>query len=121
MHRVSAYDRDSDGLIENDGFPDQTYDIWTVTGPSAYTAGLWVAALAACVQLGEVQCAHKVVYRRDELMTLAFVAVLEFQYSGGIRLLGTSTRLISILEYCLCIIFIRYSHYAIPQTNSGAP
>ena len=68
MHRVSAYDRDDDGLIENDGFPDQTYDIWTVTGPSAYTAGLWVAALAACVQLGEVMCTLNVVYKRGELM-----------------------------------------------------
>jgi uncharacterized protein (DUF608 family) len=31
------FDKDGDGLIENSGFPDQTYDIWTVEGPSAYT------------------------------------------------------------------------------------
>lgn len=49
MASMDKYDRDSDGLIENDGFPDQTYDIWTVTGASAYTGGLWVAALSAMV------------------------------------------------------------------------
>ncbi|KAG5182105.1 hypothetical protein JKP88DRAFT_319856 [Tribonema minus] len=47
MRVAEAWDTDDDGLIENQGFPDQTYDIWTATGPSAYTGGLWVAALAA--------------------------------------------------------------------------
>jgi hypothetical protein len=37
---VETFDRDGDGLIENSGFPDQTYDIWTVQGPSAYTGTL---------------------------------------------------------------------------------
>ena len=27
------YDTDGDGLIENSGFADQTYDAWPVTGP----------------------------------------------------------------------------------------
>lgn len=27
------FDLDGDGLIENSGFADQTYDGWTVTGP----------------------------------------------------------------------------------------
>jgi hypothetical protein len=34
---TQEFDLDKDGLIENSGFPDQTYDIWTVEGPSAYT------------------------------------------------------------------------------------
>ena len=51
---LAAFDLDGDGLIENSGFPDQTYDIWTVEGPSAYTGGLWVAALTAMAALGEV-------------------------------------------------------------------
>ncbi|KAE9446826.1 hypothetical protein C3L33_21281, partial [Rhododendron williamsianum] len=38
---------DGDGMIENDGFPDQTYDTWSVSGVSAYCGGLWVAALQA--------------------------------------------------------------------------
>jgi non-lysosomal glucosylceramidase len=38
---------DKDGMIENEGFPDQTYDTWSVSGVSAYCGGLWVAALQA--------------------------------------------------------------------------
>lgn len=41
------WDRDGDGLIENGGFPDQTYDAWVMTGPSAYCGGLWIAAIAS--------------------------------------------------------------------------
>ncbi|KAG6521629.1 hypothetical protein ZIOFF_018754 [Zingiber officinale] len=44
---MDQFDRDGDGLIENDGFPDQTYDAWTVHGISAYCGCLWLAALEA--------------------------------------------------------------------------
>ena len=47
MDRLEKFDRDGDGMIENDGFPDQTYDTWAATGVSAYSGGLYVAALAA--------------------------------------------------------------------------
>ncbi|XP_045447405.1 non-lysosomal glucosylceramidase [Melitaea cinxia] len=47
LRRAVAWDRDGDGLIENGGFPDQTYDAWIMTGPSAYCGGLWVAAISA--------------------------------------------------------------------------
>ncbi len=32
MAYVSQFDRDGDGMIENDGFPDQTYDAWSALG-----------------------------------------------------------------------------------------
>jgi len=35
MAATAKHDKDGDGLIENSGFPDQTYDIWSVKGPSA--------------------------------------------------------------------------------------
>ncbi|CAL8240337.1 unnamed protein product [Merluccius merluccius] len=47
MESEMRFDLDGDGLIENSGYADQTYDAWTVTGPSAYCGGLWLAA--ACV------------------------------------------------------------------------
>ncbi|XP_021287573.1 non-lysosomal glucosylceramidase-like [Herrania umbratica] len=47
MAFMEQFDSDGDGMIENQGFPDQTYDAWTVTGVSAYSGGLWVAALQA--------------------------------------------------------------------------
>ena len=28
LARLERFDRDKDGMIENDGFPDQTYDTW---------------------------------------------------------------------------------------------
>jgi len=40
-----TFDKDGDGMIENEGFPDQTYDTWSATGISAYCGGLWVATL----------------------------------------------------------------------------
>lgn len=57
MEYMDQFDRDGDGLIENDGFPDQTYDTWTVHGVSAYCGCLWLAALQAAaamaLQLGD--------------------------------------------------------------------
>ena len=47
LTRLSARDRDGDGLPEHDGLPDQTYDTWPMHGPSAYGGSLWLGALAA--------------------------------------------------------------------------
>ncbi|XP_059449873.1 uncharacterized protein LOC132180902 [Corylus avellana] len=47
MAYMDQFDKDGDGMIENEGFPDQTYDIWSASGVSAYSGGLWVAALQA--------------------------------------------------------------------------
>ncbi|GFP81252.1 non-lysosomal glucosylceramidase [Phtheirospermum japonicum] len=44
---MDQFDKDGDGMIENEGFPDQTYDAWVVSGVSAYCGGLWVGALQA--------------------------------------------------------------------------
>ncbi|CAK9141461.1 unnamed protein product [Ilex paraguariensis] len=60
---MEQFDRDNDCLIENDGFPDQTYDTWTVHGISAYCGCLWLAALQAAaamaVQLGDKPFAER--------------------------------------------------------------
>jgi non-lysosomal glucosylceramidase len=47
MERVATFDRDGDGLPEHDGRPDQTYDTWPMSGPSAYGGSLWLASLRA--------------------------------------------------------------------------
>lgn len=63
MEYMEQFDRDGDGLIENDGFPDQTYDTWTVHGISAYCGCLWLASLQAAAamahHLGEYAFAKK--------------------------------------------------------------
>ncbi|XP_072955535.1 uncharacterized protein [Typha angustifolia] len=53
MDYMDQFDRDGDGLIENDGFPDQTYDAWTVHGISAYCGCLWLAALQAAATMAQ--------------------------------------------------------------------
>ncbi len=49
---LKQFDRDGDGLPENDGVPDQTYDTWPMRGPSAYCGSLWLAALRAAEAIG---------------------------------------------------------------------
>lgn len=51
---MDQFDKDGDGMIENEGFPDQTYDVWSVSGVSAYCGGLWVAALQAASALARI-------------------------------------------------------------------
>jgi non-lysosomal glucosylceramidase len=49
------------GVPENGGYPDQTYDDWVTTGVSAYSGGLWLAALRAAEEtartLGDTKAA----------------------------------------------------------------
>jgi non-lysosomal glucosylceramidase len=52
LDHVASFDRDGDGLPEHDGDPDQTYDTWPMSGPSAYCGGLWLAALRAAIEIG---------------------------------------------------------------------
>jgi len=51
MAYLAALDHDGDGIPENEGVPDQTYDTWPVTGVSAYSGGLWLAALKAASEI----------------------------------------------------------------------
>ncbi|KAF0900799.1 hypothetical protein E2562_035296 [Oryza meyeriana var. granulata] len=54
MAYMDQFDRDGDGMVENEGRPDQTYDLWSVSGVSAYTGGLWVAALQAAAAMAGI-------------------------------------------------------------------
>jgi non-lysosomal glucosylceramidase len=51
LEHLRQYDRDGDGIPENDGYPDQTYDVWVVRGESAYCGGLWLAAVRAAEEI----------------------------------------------------------------------
>ncbi|KAJ1403319.1 hypothetical protein B484DRAFT_227788 [Ochromonadaceae sp. CCMP2298] len=46
MRSTELFDTDGDGMIENSGFPDQTYDIWTAKGVHAYCGGVSPACCA---------------------------------------------------------------------------
>ena len=51
---LKQFDRDNNCLIENDNIPDQTYDYWTMYGPSTYCNGLWLASLAAAIEIAKI-------------------------------------------------------------------
>jgi non-lysosomal glucosylceramidase len=50
---LRKYDKDSDGIPQNEGYPDQTYDEWVVRGDSAYSGGLWLAALRSAEEIAK--------------------------------------------------------------------
>ena len=54
LQYLRQYDRENDGLIEDDDFPDQTYDNWIVHGEGAYCSGLWLASLRAAEEMARV-------------------------------------------------------------------
>ena len=51
---LKTFDLDSDGIPENSGAPDQTFDDWKLQGVSAYCGGLWIAALEAAIAIGKI-------------------------------------------------------------------
>jgi non-lysosomal glucosylceramidase len=63
MEHLARFDRDGDGLPEHEGIPDQTFDTWPMTGPSAYAGGLWISALEAAsrmaTEVGEPETAER--------------------------------------------------------------
>ncbi|KAI4972425.1 hypothetical protein ZWY2020_003350 [Hordeum vulgare] len=92
MAYMDQFDRDRDGMIENEGRPDQTYDLWSVSGISAYTGGIWVAALQAAAAMarivgdGDAECYFRARYLRakrvydDELWNGTY---FNYDNSGG--------------------------------------
>lgn len=51
---LKTFDLDNDGIPENSGAPDQTFDDWKLQGISAYCGGLWIAALEAAIKIAEI-------------------------------------------------------------------
>ncbi|NMG20694.1 GH116 family glycosyl hydrolase [Brasilonema bromeliae] len=51
---LKRFDKDEDGIPENSGAPDQTFDDWRLVGVSAYCGGLWLAALEAAIAICDI-------------------------------------------------------------------
>ncbi|MGF1937262.1 MAG: GH116 family glycosyl hydrolase [Nostoc sp. ChiQUE02] len=54
LNYLKTFDLDGDGIPENSGAPDQTFDDWRLQGVSAYCGGLWLAALEAAIAISDV-------------------------------------------------------------------
>ncbi|CAJ0961400.1 unnamed protein product, partial [Mesorhabditis belari] len=50
---LDCWDQDRDGMIENFGKADQTYDAWQMEGVSAYCGSLWLGALRVAEAMAE--------------------------------------------------------------------
>ncbi|MBR8836726.1 MAG: bile acid beta-glucosidase [Stigonema ocellatum SAG 48.90 = DSM 106950] len=62
LNYLKTFDKDGDGIPENSGAPDQTFDDWRLLGVSAYCGGLWLAALEAAIAICNVLLTN----RQDE-------------------------------------------------------
>jgi non-lysosomal glucosylceramidase len=82
MQFLRQYDTDGDGLIENGGFPDQTYDNWTARGESAYSGGLYLAALRASEEIAKVLGDKSYATENAELFARAQKAYIAKLWNG---------------------------------------
>jgi non-lysosomal glucosylceramidase len=53
LRYLKTFDANDDGLPDNGGAPDQTFDDWPLKGVSAYCGALWIAALEAALAMAQ--------------------------------------------------------------------
>ena len=82
MEHLRQYDTDGDGLIENGGFPDQTYDDWIASGESAYSGGLYLGALRATTEIALKVGDPKTATEYDSLFKQAQAAYIKKLWNG---------------------------------------
>ncbi|CAF3473761.1 unnamed protein product [Rotaria sp. Silwood1] len=82
MNRLKTQDTDGDGLIDNGGFADQTYDAWTVAGASAYCGGLHIAALRASLEMARLMDDTSLVDEYEVWLQLAKKSYSEKLWNG---------------------------------------
>jgi non-lysosomal glucosylceramidase len=76
------YDKNGDGLPENEGYPDQTYDTWVVRGESAYSGGLWLASLRSAEEIAKQLGDSAATTRYHDLFTKAQASYVKKLWNG---------------------------------------
>ncbi|HVH87043.1 MAG TPA: non-lysosomal glucosylceramidase [Terriglobales bacterium] len=82
MEHLRQYDKDGDGLIENGGFPDQTYDNWVARGESSYSGSLYLAALRATAEIARKLGDNSSAKNYDDLFKRAQAAFIKKLWNG---------------------------------------
>ncbi|XP_028821210.1 non-lysosomal glucosylceramidase [Denticeps clupeoides] len=82
MESEMKFDQDGDGLIENSGYADQTYDGWTTTGPSAYCGGLWLASVCVMCKMARLLGAAGVFQRYADILQRGTAAFHRLVWNG---------------------------------------
>jgi non-lysosomal glucosylceramidase len=80
---LKQFDTDGDGLIENAGFPDQTYDEWPARGESAYCGSLYLAALRATSEMSRVLGDNSAAAEYEALFKKAQAAFIKKLWNGS--------------------------------------
>ncbi|WP_017315281.1 GH116 family glycosyl hydrolase [Mastigocladopsis repens] len=68
LNYLKTFDKDGDGIPENSGAPDQTFDDWRLLGVSAYCGGLWLAALEGAIAICDVLTNRRDAENTEELV-----------------------------------------------------
>ena len=82
LEHLRQYDRDGDGVPENEGYPDQTYDEWVVKGESAYCGGLWLGALRAAEEIARALGDTAAVSKYHDLFTKSQATFVKKLWNG---------------------------------------
>lgn len=82
MEYLRQFDH-GDGLIENEGYPDQTYDTWVTRGASAYSGGLYLAALRATEEIARALGDSSTVSQYHALFEKAQSAYIKKLWNGS--------------------------------------
>jgi len=82
MEHLRQYDKNGDGLIENGGFPDQTYDNWVARGESSYSGSLYLAALRATAEIARKLGDSATAKNYDDLFRRAQSAFVRNLWNG---------------------------------------
>jgi non-lysosomal glucosylceramidase len=80
-----------DGIPQNDGYPDQTYDEWVVRGESAYCGGLWLAALRAAEEMGGILGDKQSAAKYHELFVRGQASYIKHLWNGEYFLYDTDS------------------------------
>ncbi|XP_030048660.1 LOW QUALITY PROTEIN: non-lysosomal glucosylceramidase [Microcaecilia unicolor] len=82
MDSELKFDKDGDGLIENSGFADQTYDGWVMTGPSSYCGGLWLASVCVMCKMAEILKDNSVLQKYSTILENGKTAYEKLLWNG---------------------------------------
>ncbi len=91
MAYLERFARAGDGIPQNDGYPDQTYDEWVVRGESAYCGGLWLAALRAGEEMARVLGDTDTAAKYHELFTRGQASYIKHLWNGEYFLYDTQS------------------------------
>lgn len=88
---LRKYDKDGDGIPENEGYPDQTYDTWVVLGESAYSGGLWIAAVRSAEEIAKELGDSSAAAQYHELFLKGQASYIKKLWSGEYFLYDTKS------------------------------